>query len=173
MTELITKLRKFESPLWGHHFPIPKEIADPFIEGTNKRVICHINNEHKMPCALMSSKEGYFILINKGLINKLGLIIDVDVSLKIEKDHSKFGHEVPESFQVLLDQDEKGKAYFDELTPGKQRSLVYLVGKVKNIESQLNKGMAILDHLKMVNGKLDFKKLNALIKEYNQRSKLK
>jgi len=99
--------------------------------------------------------------------------VDDQVTLKIEKDHSEFGHEVPESFQTLLEQDPIGKAHFDALTPGKQRSLIYVVGKVKNIDSQLNKGLAILDHLKSVNGKLDFKQLNTLIKEYNQRSKLK
>jgi hypothetical protein len=173
MTELITKLQKYDSPLWGHHFPIPEEIAGKYIEGNNRRIICYINNQHKMQCAIMPSKEGFFILINKHLVNKLQLGIGEDVRLSIEKDHSEFGHEVPESFQVLLAQDEEGRGFFEQLTPGKQRSLIYIVGKVKNIDSQLNKGMAILDHLKLVNGELDFKKLNAMIKEYNQRSKLK
>jgi len=74
---------------------------------------------------------------------------------------------------MLLEQDDEGRIFFEKLTPGKKRSLVYLVGKVKNIDSQLNKGLAILDHLKSVEGKLDFKKLNELIKDYNQRSKLR
>ena len=74
---------------------------------------------------------------------------------------------------MLLEQDEEGSKYFHQLTPGKKRSLIYLVGSVKNIDSQLNKGLAILDHLKAEQGNLDFKKLNQLIKEYNQRSKLK
>jgi hypothetical protein len=173
MTELITKLQKYESPLWGYHFPIPAKIAEKYIEGNNRRIICHINDEHKMQCAIMPSKEGFFILINKNLINKLQLRIGEDVRLNIDKDQSEYGHELPESFRVLLDQDEEGRQFFEQLTPGKQRSLIYIVGKVKNIDSQLNKGMAILDHLKLVQGALDFKKLNSVIKEYNQRSKLK
>ena len=173
MTELITQLQKFESPIWGHHFPIPKEIALQFIEGSNRRVICHINNQHQMRCALMPDHDTYFILINKQVVKSLQLRVGEDVKIALEKDDSEFGHDVPESFQALLDQDGEGKDLFYQLTPGKQRSLVYIVGKVKNIDSQLNKGMAILDHLKLVNGKLDFKQLNALIKEYNQRSKLK
>jgi hypothetical protein len=173
MTELITKLQKYESPLWGYHFPISADIASKYIDGNNRRILCQINGQHSMQCALMPSKDGFFILINKNLVSKLNLMEGADVKLKIAKDHSEFGHEVPESFQVLLDQDVDGRGYFDQLTPGKQRSLIYIVGKVKNPDGQLNKGMAILDHLKMVKGKLDFKKLNALIKEYNQRSKLK
>lgn len=173
MSHFVTTLQKFDPKLFGYHFPIPIDIAKSFIEGMNRRVICHINNQHKMQCALMPSSDAYFILINQNLVKKLNLSINREVSLTLEKDTSEYGHEVPESFQMLLEQDEEGSRFFEQLTPGKKRSLIYLVGKVKNIDSQLNKGLAILDHLKAEQGKLDFKKLNQLIKEYNQRSKLK
>jgi hypothetical protein len=173
MTKLNTRLQKYDSPLWGYHFKISTEVAAKYIDGNNRRVVCDINGMHRMQCAIMPSREGFFILINKDLVQKLGLRLDEEVMLKIEKDHSEFGHSVPESFEALLEQDHEGKRYFDQLTPGKQRSLIYIVGKVKNIDSQINKGMAILDHLKIFKGKLDFKKLNVLIKEYNQRSKPK
>jgi uncharacterized protein YdeI (YjbR/CyaY-like superfamily) len=126
-----------------------------------------------MQCALMPYGQGYFILINKTRVKKLGISVNEEVSLALEKDLSEYGHEVPESFAMLLEEDEEGSKYFHQLTPAKKRSLIYLVGSVKNIDSQLNKGLAILDHLKAEQGNLDFKKLNQLIKEYNQRSKLK
>jgi len=173
MTHFTATLQKFDPKLFGYHFPVPVEIAKSFIEGNNRRVICNINNHYRMQCALMPYSDGYFILINKDKVKMLGLSIHDEVNLSLEKDHSEYGHEVPESFQMLLDQDTEANAFFDQLTPGKKRSLIYLVGKVKNIDSQLNKGLAILDHLKMEQGTLDFKKLNQLIKEYNQRSKLK
>ena len=119
----------------------------------------------------MPNNGEYFILANKKLVSKLNLHIGDRVVLKLEKDFSEFGHPIPETFAALLDQDEVGRNHFYQLTPGKQRSLIYLIGTVKNVDSQLNKGMAILDHLKMENGQLDFKKLNALIKHYNQRWK--
>ena len=70
---------------------------------------------------------------------------------------------------VLLSQDLEGSDYFHKLTKGKQRSLIHIVGKVKNIDSQLAKGLAIMHHLKEAQGELDFKRLNVLIKEYNNR----
>ena len=168
-----TTLENFNSKLWGYHFPVPEEIAQKYIEGANRRVICLINSNYKMHCALMPYTAGHFILINKDLVKRFDLKLGEKVSLGIEKDTSTFGREVPESFLVLLEQDETGKSFFQALTPGKQRSLVYLVSKVKNIDSQLSKGLAILDHLKREKGALDFKKLNEIIKEYNQRAKLK
>ncbi len=172
MTNVQTSLQKFDSNLWGHHFPIPEDIARLFIEGNNRRVICRVNEVHSMQCALMPSSEGYFLLINKLLVTKLGLTVGEKVTLKLEKDNSEFGHEVPEVLSAMLEQDDEGRTYFYKLTPGKQRTLIYLVGKVKNVDSQLSKGLAILQHLKEEKGKLDFKKLNILIKEYNQRLKL-
>ncbi len=173
MTKLITTLQKFDPKIFGYHFPIPSDIAKSFIEGLNRRVICHINNQHKMQCALMPYSQGYFIMINQNLVKQIGLKINEEVSLMLEKDTSEYGHELPETFQMVLEQDEEGRKHFEQLTPGKKRSLIYLVGNVKNIDSQLNKALAIMDHLKTERGKLDFKKLNQLIKEYNQRSRLK
>lgn len=173
MISLTTTLEKFDSNLWRFHFPIVENIAKSFIVGNDRRVICTVNNQLTLHCALMPHSDGYFILINKDHVKKLGLSIGTRVDLKLEKDHSEYGHRVPESFNALLDQDTEGKRYFDQLTPGKKRSLIYLVAKVKNVESQLNKGLAVLQHLKEEKGILDFKKLNLLIKEYNQRSKLK
>lgn len=173
MAQFTTTLEKFDSNLWGYHFRVPTSIAKDYIDGNNRRVFCHVNGVLTLQCALMPDSEGYFILINKDQVNKYGFTTQENVSIKIEKDHSEFGHEVPESFNHLLAQDPEGSKYFDQLTPGKQRSLIYLVRKVKNVDSQLNKGLAIMDHLKSERGKLDFKKLNQLIKVYNQRSKLK
>ncbi len=172
MTQFTTTLQKFDSNLWGYHLPVPSTIADKFIEGSDRRIICWINDEFRIQNALMPYSEGYFLLLNKDLVKKLNLSIGGEVILKLEKDRSEFGLSMPESFRTLLEQDTEGNRYFEKLTPGKKRNLIYIVGKVKNIDSQLNKGLAILDHLKAENGHLDFKKLNQLIKEYNQRSKL-
>lgn len=160
----------FNNNLWGYHFPVPEDIARNFIDGTNRRVICTIEGSIKIHSALMGSKTGWFILLNKKLVQELKHIPEISVVL--EKDHSEFGMEMPEELEVLLDQDEVGKSLFMSLTPGKQRNLIYIVSKVKNTNSRLNKALAIVHHLKKVNGALDFKMLNETIKYYNNLGKL-
>jgi len=120
----------------------------------------------------MPYPKGYFILMNQANVKKLNIKEGDPVNIVINKDTSEYGVPMPDSFLALLSQDEQGSAYFHQLTPGKQRSLIYIVGKVKNIDSQINKGLAILSHLTEAKGQLDFKRLNEKIKEYNQRSKL-
>ncbi|QDH80070.1 DUF1905 domain-containing protein [Echinicola soli] len=161
-----THLEKFDSNLWQYHLPVPDDIAITFIEGEDRRVICKIGTI-SFHAALMKSKAYWFILFNTSLREKLGFQGGEKVTIRLEKDRSEFGHDMPEELQVLLDQDEEGNRYFRSLTIGKQRSLVYIVTKVKNSNSRLNKALAIVEHLKEVNGVLDFKMLNEKIKFYN------
>jgi len=165
---LTTTLEKFDSRLWTYHLPIPIAIAEKYIDGNNRRIKCTFIDHSTIQTALMPSTDYWFIMVNVTLRNKLNLSVGDEVTISIEKDHTEYGMEIPESFIVLMDQDAEGKAHFDNLTPGKKRTLIYLVANVKNIDSQLRKGMAILDHLKEANGKLDFKLINQKIKEYNR-----
>ena len=160
---------KFEYDMWSFYVAIPKKIGDQFVQGDDRRIICTINDEIKIHGALMPKGDVYSIYLKKAMMKKHGLQEGDEVNVKLEKDQSEYGIPLPESFQVLLDQDEEGSRYFHELTKGKQRSLIHLVGKVKNVDSQLAKGLAIMHHLKEAKGELDFKRLNVLIKEYNNR----
>jgi bifunctional DNA-binding transcriptional regulator/antitoxin component of YhaV-PrlF toxin-antitoxin module len=162
-------LEDFHSKLFRYYIPVTKEIGDPFVEGDNRRITCAINGNEPYQCALMHKEGGYYILVQNQLRKKLGVDEGDKLTVTIEKDHSEFGHEVPESFQILLDQDEEGDRLFREQTMGIQRSLIYIVKKVKNVDSQISKGLAIMHHLKEANGKLDYKRLNEVIKEYNNR----
>ncbi len=118
------------------------------------------------------NKVESFILVNKEVRTKLSLTEGDEATIEVAKDHSKYGMDMPEELSVLFDQELEAKTFFEKLTPGKQRALLYLVTKVKNTNSRLNKALAIVHHLKEVNGKLDFKMLNETIKYYNSRDKL-
>jgi len=173
MRSFLAILDDFNTQLWGHHIKVDSEIADLFIEGDNRRVICTLFGEYSFHAALMPDKGHYFILINKEIRDKLGLSTGDEIQVSLEKDRSEYGMSMPDELAILLEQDPEAKAHFESLTMGKRRSLIYIVSKVKNTNSRLNKALAITTHLKQVQGKLDFKALNVLIKEFNQRGRRK
>ena len=74
---------------------------------------------------------------------------------------------MPEEMEVLLAQDEEADRYFHQLTPGKQRSLLHIIGKPKTEATRLKKAIVITEYLKTNRGKLDFKELNLAFKEYS------
>lgn len=161
-------LEEFENNLYAFHVKVPEAIAIQFINGADRRVIATFNNEVEKPCAIMPHPEAWFLMVNGELRKKLGLEIGANVQVSLKKDVSEFGYPMPEEMEAAFDQDEGARHHFGKLTPGKQRSLIYLVSKLKNSEKRIEKSLAILHHLNEVNGQLDFKKLNETFKTFHR-----
>jgi len=171
--QLKAVLGDMNSNLWGHHFRIPEEIAKELIEGKNRRVVVTFNESVKNHCAIMSSPEGSFIMLNKGIVKQLKIKTGDLVNLEIEKDTSEFGMPVSEEFEAVIFGDEQVFQYFNALTPGKQRNLLHLINKIKSSDIRINRAMAIAHHLLETKGKIEFRQLNETIKEFNQRNKIR
>jgi hypothetical protein len=138
-------------------------------------VICTLPNGDSFHCALNSSNElgGYSILINKERRNKLGLILGERFKIKLEKDTSTYGTPMSDEFAAVMDQDEEGSRLFHELTHGNQRSMIYFSDNVKSSDIKIRRALVVMEHLREEKGKLDYKRLGAMIKEANQAAKLK
>lgn len=167
----LEKFTKEASKVYGLHFPIPNSVAEQFINKDNKRVKCSIAGEVIIRSGLMPFEGYWYILCNQSIQKQLNIALGQIIELEIEKDDSEYGVDMPEELQVMLDQEPEALVFFEQLTPGKQRNLIYLVSQVKNTNSRINKSLAIVAHLKEGHGKLDFKRLNELIKHYNQLNK--
>lgn len=165
LLEIESSLIKVKSSLmWDYRFPIDKDDAEKIIT-KDRRIICTINNEYEFNCGFIPDGKGnYYINVNKEIRKKTGIEAGEKVVLRIVKDESKYGMPLPPTFEELLFQDPEGAAYFDALTPGKIRSLLYLIGKPKSEQKQLEKGLIILDYLKEAKGILDHRELNEAFK---------
>lgn len=162
-------LSKFDSPLWGYHILVPDEVSKHFLSNGHKRVICTLNSTETFHCAFMPSGEGtYFISVNKELRQRLKLRIGSIVTANIQKDESKYGLPMPEELEELLAQDPIGDGLFHDLTPGKQRSMIYIAGKPKLADTRLRKAVVLIEHLKANQGKIDYKRLQDDMKAANK-----
>jgi hypothetical protein len=166
------QLEKFPDNMWGHHFRVSDEVAKMFISGKDRRIICDFEQKEVKHCALMPSPEGYFILADKRLRKALQIESGDWVNVKIQKDKSKYGMPFPEELKACMEMEPKSADFFEKLSPGKQRSLIHMVGKIKSKDIRIRRSLSILEHLKRESGELDGKKLNEVIKEFNQREKL-
>lgn len=162
------KLEQLDSSVWGQHIIVPDIVAKKLIKETkDKRVICKVNDIFSFNAALMPAGKGvYFVNFSKQNAKKFKLKEGEILNIELIKDDSKYGMPMPEEFQELLYQDEEGNELFHALTPGKQRSLLHIIGKVKSPDIRIRKGMIMLNHLRSNNGKLDFRQLNQDFKTY-------
>jgi bifunctional DNA-binding transcriptional regulator/antitoxin component of YhaV-PrlF toxin-antitoxin module len=134
---------------------VTPEIANKFeTDGKTRRVVCTLNNSYTFQCALMPNKGRFTIGVAKPIREKLGLNEGDTVSIRIEPDTSKYGAPMPEDFEEVLRQDDEGSRLFHALTAGMQRSLLYYIGNVKNIDRRIQLGLIVLEHLKQNGGKM-------------------
>lgn len=140
----------------GWHFiPVEAKIAKRFEkkDGT-RRVVCTINGEVSFQCALIPWGEIFTIIVNKAKREKLGVAAGDMVSVELTADESKYGLPMPEELQEVLNQDPDGDRYFHALTAGKQRSILYFVGKIKDIDKRIHTALIFIEHLKNNDGKI-------------------
>lgn len=161
------KTVKFETELVqsstgsGWHFLlVEKKIEQKFgFEGKFKRVVCSINGGESFQCALMPWGEIFYIIVNKQKRDAIGIAAGDIVSVELVKDESKYGLPMPAEFREVLDQDPDGDRLFHTLTAGKQRSILYLLAKPKDIDLRIHYALLIVEHLKDNDGKIIDSKL--------------
>ena len=165
--EFVGTIDDFNSDLWGHHVMVPLEISTFFIEHNIKRLQCTLNDMETFQCALMPKGEGrYFINLNKERRKKLKLELGQKIKVKLERDHSEYGLPMPEELKELMNIDAEGHKLFHALTAGKQRNLLFIIGKPKKTETRLHKAWVVLEYLKSTDGNLDFRDLNQAFREH-------
>ena len=160
-----------EDNTWGPHFYVPNDVVEFYLNKKVTRFICQLNDLVEFNCAFIPSSRGKYINVNKIIRKQLNLKLGSLVTVVLKEDDSEYGMPVPQEIVDLFAHDDEFNEVFHLLTPGKQRSLLYIVGKPKNQETRIKKAIVICEHLKRRNGQLDFKILNQDFKEYNQLNK--
>ena len=156
-----SQLEKYENKLYNFHVKVPDVIVNSLKSKGVKRFLCSINNGDTFHASLIPAGAGqYFIKVNKELRKKNHLAIGSPCAVTLYQDTSEYGIQLPEEMKELLFQDPEGDLYFHKLTPGKQRSLLFIVDKIKSPEKRLEKSLIIINHLKEQKGSLDFKILH-------------
>lgn len=147
--------------LYNYHIIIPEQIISTIRKNKMTRFLCSINGGEKFHSSLIpAGNDQHFIKVNKEIRHKSKIDVGSNCHIKITPDNSKYGIPMPEEMMELLMQDPEGDAYFHKLTPGKQRSLLFLINKVKSPSIRLEKALIIIEHLTEMRGELDYKILN-------------
>lgn len=163
--EFNATLERSDNKLWSAHVRVPDSVAKHFPDVESRRIVCTLNGSTRFQTAILPYRKGLWVIrVNKTLVRKLKVEFGEEIHVVIHPDESAFGLPLPEEFEELLLQDAEGKKWFDALTPGKQRTLLYIVDSVKSTEKRIARGLAILRHLKANKGVIDYKKLDGMIR---------
>ncbi len=142
----------FETSLYSNHsIIVPDTIVKVFLDYGHKRVITKITFENKsvtFHAALQKYQNRYHITFNKANQKKLGVFPTDYFTVELSEDVSKYGVEMPEEFDAVLQSDPEAFEIFEGLTDGKKRSLIYYILKIKNSQNRIDKALIITENLK-------------------------
>ena len=139
-----------------HYIAVEAKYAEKFEKkGGSRRVICTLNGVESFPCALMPYQGTYFVMVNKERRTRLGLKPGSEVKVEIVADESEYGMPMPEELQEVLNQDPDGEFHFKALRGGVKRSMMYHIGKLKDVDRRIHAALIFIEHLKRNNGRLD------------------
>lgn len=146
---------------WGesnHHFLlVPEAIATYFLDQGHKRVQLQLNEAAPVHCALRKNKEvGYLIGIGKRILKLTDTEPGQAVTVQLWPDDTTYQAKMPESLFAVLETDPEAHQQFHALTPGRQRSIIYWISKVKSIDLQIEKSLKVAKNLRA--GQLDPRK---------------
>ncbi len=155
---------------YGPYFEIPLHVFEELNEKTtDRRVKCILNNSVTISRAMSPNKGIYFILLNKDILKKCKVDIGDVVHVELQADVSKYGMDITEEMEEVLYSDPDGSDLFHKLTPGVQRTLIYMINKIKSSQLRIERSFVILEHLKKMKGKVDGKILQEDFKEYRNK----
>lgn len=138
---------------------VPKVLVDR-VGGLGTRLLCSVNGFPVFHCGLVAFGNGRgYITINKKRLKEYGIGIGDEVWLELEHDHSKYGVEMPEELDALLEQDREGASLFESLTDGQKRYLINYVALVKSSQLKIDRAIMLINNLKTMPDKFDFRHL--------------
>ena len=156
-----THVNKLPHLLGMHYLEVPQDVVQQLGGKYSVRLLCTINNCLTFQGGLVALGNGSgYISVNNKRLKQLGLKAGTEVWVKLEKDESKYGMEMPEELEELLAQDAAGKKRFDGLTPGRQRYIIHYVSGIKSTQLRIDRAILLIENLKKLPvGKESFREM--------------
>ena len=146
--ELLEKLKM-------HHITITEEILKQFHQGGdegllyNQRFKITLNDSVSWQGGSVSlGNKSAYITVSNARMKKAGVAPGDTVKILLEPDNSKYGFEVPEEFEVVLEQDDEARKRFLSLSLGTQRAIIYVIIQLKSSQKRIDNSLFFMENLK-------------------------
>lgn len=136
-----------------YHLHIPEAIFKPFAATNQSRVKLKVSFGDKtiqFYAAVKKDKNtgDYKLMFSKQKQKELGVVLNDYLEVQIFEDTSKYGVDMPEELEAVLLTDYDAYQLFESFTPGKKRSIIYAILRIKNSQSRIDKSLILCENLK-------------------------
>lgn len=138
-----------QTPQSAYHI-IDLDEADAlhFLSNGQKRIIITFPNGKSFHRAVQNTKGWYRISLGKATVREAKVQVGEIVTITLAPDHSKYGMPFPVEFEEVLNQDPEALQKWEELTPGRRRSVLHYISGGKAIDTRINRSLLMAERLK-------------------------
>jgi hypothetical protein len=139
---------KFDEKMGYHFFRVPHEIALELSDKFPFRSLCTINNHTFHAGIVKRGLDGFVIQIGKAVLKAAKIEYNQTINVNLKPDESEYGYAFPEEMQVLIEQDEESRKYWDAMNPGAKRSYLHYINSGKSIDTRIKRALLIIERAK-------------------------
>jgi hypothetical protein len=103
--------------------------------------------------------------VNKFLRDALGITFGSNLRVTLRRDDSTYGLPMPQELQEVFRQDKAASKRFHTLTPGKQRTLLYIINSGKTLDERIFRSVTIVRHLEENDGRIHYRNLSYMLRK--------
>lgn len=147
------KSKVFEIAITGKYYSLqlPEEAVLPFLEKNLKRVkviASFKGKEFSFHGAIQKRSGNYYMMFGKRYQKQLGVFPNDYFQMQFFEDTSKYGVEIPEELEAVLQSDHEASEIFESFTAGKKRGIIYAILGYKNSQTRIDKSILVCENLK-------------------------
>ena len=131
--------------------PVPQEVASQFMPDRKPvRMVCVLNNSVEFQCAIRPKGDGgFFINVGVPIRTEAKLTLGCKLFVKVWRDESPYGRDMPEELAELLAIDPEGDRLFHQLLPSHQRGIIHYIASSKIVQTRIDRAIKMIDRLKI------------------------
>jgi hypothetical protein len=128
---------------------IPADVAAEWLQTHGRRCLYQLYDGKPYHGGFVhNGLGGYFVIVNKQARAAANAHVGNLITMTLTPDTSEFGCEMPDELAEVLATDSEADRVFRAQTPGRQRSLIYLVGFVKSSDKRIHRALCLAKALK-------------------------
>ena len=146
--EFPSPILKREGSMPYHYAPVPTDIAEALIECGSKRVLATVNG-HTENRGIQNTADGeHYLVIGLAILKKMNARPGDVVIFSLQTDPNPDQIEIPEAFELVLQDEPEAANRFHAMTPGKKRSICMYVAQAKRSETKIKRSLEMATKLK-------------------------
>jgi len=131
-----------------HFIQVPVSIVEEMIALKVKRVLGELNGAPFRLSLISDGEGGRKLMVGTSLRKAANTFEGSQVRVVLWPDPDPDRIDLPEEFEIVLEQDEEAARKYYALTPGKQRSLAYYASSAKQINTRIKRAIELANKLK-------------------------